>query len=155
MPSQNNIHSFLASKFIEEQHLELEIQKNELTYGVIYALLFDNIRIKKGVPFGLRLTSEGYNWLKKQYEVYEVKLNKKRLVSKHVLYLDKYLEFPYYVVKTPKPPKIWQTKVLPKQNVKLLLFAGKDTIELKLLEGNIDQWVENRKTGELMNISKS
>ena len=84
---------------MKKQHLELEIQKNELTYGVIYALLFDNIRIKKGVPFGLRLTSEGYNWLKKQYEVYEVKLNKKSLVSKHVLYLDKYLEFPYYVVK--------------------------------------------------------
>ena len=155
MPLQNNVHEFLANKFIEEQHLELEIEKNELTHGVIYALLFDNIRIKENVPFGLRLTSEGYNWLKKQYEVYEVKLNKKSLVSKHVLYLDKYLEFPYYVVKTPKPPKTWQAKVLPKQNVKLLLFAGKDTIELKLLEGDIDQWVENRKTGELLNISES
>jgi hypothetical protein len=155
MSSQNNVHTFLASKFIEEQHLELEIQQNELTYGVIYALLFDNIRIKKGIPFGLRLTKEGYSWLKNHYEVYEVKLNKKRLVGKHILYLDKYLEFPYYIVEAPKTPKTWSAKVLPKQNVKLLLFAGKDTIELKLLEGNIDKWVENRKTGELLNISKS
>ena len=45
--------------------------------------------------------------------------------------------------------------MLPKQNVKLLLFAGQDTVELKLLEGNIDKWVENRKTGELLNISES
>ena len=155
MSSQNNVHTFLASKFIEEQHLELEIQKNELTYGVIYALLFDNIRIKKGVPFGLRLTRDGYKWLKNHYTVYEVKLNKKRLVSKHILYLDKYLEFPYYIVEQPKTPKTWGIKALPKQNVKLLLFAGKDTVELKLLEGNIDNWVENRKTGELLNISKS
>ena len=77
MSSQNNVHTFLASKFIEEQHLELEIQKKELTYGVIYALLFDNIRIKKGVPFGLRLTRDGYKWLKNHYTVYEVKLNRK------------------------------------------------------------------------------
>ena len=155
MSLQNNVHEFLANKFIEEQHLELEIEQNELTHGVIYALLFDNIRIKKGAPFGLRLTREGYKWLKDHYTVYEVKLNKKRLVSKHILYLDKYLEFPYYIVEAPKTPKTWPAKVLPKQNVKLLLFAGKDTIELKLLEGNIDKWVENRKTGELLNISKS
>ena len=155
MSLQNNVHEFLANKFIEEQHLELEIEKNELTHGVIYALLFDNIRIKKGAPFGLRLTKEGYSWLKKHYTVYEVTLNRKRLVSKHILYLDKYLEFPYYIVEAPKTPKTWPAKVLPKQSVKLLLFAGKDTVELKLLEGNIDKWVENRKTGELLNISKS
>ena len=150
-----DIHLFVANKFIEEQDLTLEIEKNELTHGVIYALLFDNIRIKKGVPFGLRLTRDGYKWLKNHYEVYEVKLNRKRLVSKHILYLDKYLEFPYYIVEQPKTPKTWGIKALPKQNVKLLLFAGKDTVELKLLEGNIDKWVENRKTGELLNISKS
>ena len=156
MSLQNNVHEFLANKFIEEQHLELEIEKNELTHGVIYALLFDNIRIKKGVPFGLRLTRDGYKWLKNHYEVYEVKLNKKRLVSKHILYLDKYLEFPYYIVEQHKSAITTRNaKMLPKQNVKLLLFAGQDTVELKLLEGNIDKWVENRKTGELLNISES
>ena len=150
-----DIHLFVANKFIEEQDLTLEIEKNELTHGVIYALLFDNIRIKDNKPFGLRLTKDGYKWLKNHYDVYEVKLNKKKLVSKHLLYLDKYLEFPYYIVEQPKTPKTWGIKALPKQNVKLLLFAGKDTVELKLLEGNIDKWVENRKTGELLNISKS
>jgi hypothetical protein len=151
-----DIHLFVANKFIEEQDLTLEIEKNELTHGVIYALLFDNIRIKDNKPFGLRLTKDGYKWLKNHYDVYEVKLNKKKLVSKHILYLDKYLEFPYYIVEAPTPKATWgQTNLLPKQNVKLLLFAGKDTLELRLLEGNIDKWVENRKTGELLNISKS
>ena len=43
---QNNVHLFLANKFIEEQAEDLGIEKNELTHGVIYALLFDNIRVK-------------------------------------------------------------------------------------------------------------
>jgi hypothetical protein len=38
----------------------------------------------------------------------------------------------------------------PFQGVDLYLFAGHDTIELKLLAGDIDKWVENRKTGETL-----
>ena len=66
----NNVHAFLANKFIEDQADELGVEKNELTHGVVYALLFDNIRIKENEPFGLRLTKEGFNWLKEHYDVY-------------------------------------------------------------------------------------
>ena len=153
MSSQSNVHAFLANKFIEEQAEDLGIEKNELTHGVIYALLFDNIRVKDNNPVGLRLTKEGFNWLKTHYDTYKVTLNVSRLVGRHILYLDKYLEFPYYVIeRTPKkrPGGITSVTQRPFQGVDLYLFAGHDTVELKLLEGNIDKWVENRKTGETL-----
>jgi len=59
MLSQSNVHKFVANKFIEEQAEDLGIEKNDLTHGVIYSLLFDNIRVKDNKPFGLRLTQEG------------------------------------------------------------------------------------------------
>jgi len=148
----NNVHAFLANKFIEEQAEELGIEKNELTHGVVYALLFDNIRIKDNEPFGLRLTKEGFNWLKEHYDVYKITLSEEYLTGRHILYLDRYLEFPYYIIRrTPyrravgpaSPQKTFQ-------GVGLYLFSGQDTIELKLLSGDIDKWVENRKTGETL-----
>jgi len=153
--SQNNIHTFIADKFIDNQHLVLEVRRGELTHDVIFALLFDNLRYKDGKPFGLRLTRDGFKWMKKQYEVYEISLNKQRLLGKDILYLDKYLEYPYYINEAPKS-RMWGAvpNAIPKKNARLLLFAGSDTLELKLLEGNIDRWVENRKAGEELNISK-
>lgn len=156
MLSQSNVHEFLADKFIEEQAEDLGIEKNALTRGVIYALLFDNIRVKDNKPFGLRLTKEGFNWLKGYYDVYKITLNRGRLIGKHILYLDRYLEFPYYVVqRTPSrrygaSPGITAVVQKPFQGVDLYLFAGQDTIELKLLSGDIDKWVQNRKTGETL-----
>ena len=154
MSSQSNVHEFLANKFIEEQAEDLGIEKNDLTHGVIYALLFDNIRVKDNTPFGLRLTKEGFNWLKRHYDVYKITLNKSHLFGNHILYLDRYLEFPYYVIqRTPvKRPGGGITSVAQKpfQGVDLYLFAGQDTIELKLLSGDIDKWVQNRKTGETL-----
>ena len=149
---QNNVHLFLANKFIEEQAEDLGIEKNELTHGVIYALLFDNIRVKDNKPFGLRLTKEGFSWLKEHYDVYKITLNRPSLVGKHTLYLDRYLEFPYYVIqRTPATRRSGGiTSVVKRPNVDLYLFAGQDTIELKLLAGDIDKWVQNRKTGETL-----
>ena len=152
----NNVHAFLANKFIEDQADELGVEKNELTHGVVYALLFDNIRIKENEPFGLRLTSEGFSWLKAHYDVYKITLNRSHLFGNHILYLDRYLEFPYYIVsRTPQRrygsnPGITAVVQKPFQGVDLYLFAGHDTIELKLLAGDIDKWVENRKTGETL-----
>ena len=150
----NNVHAFLADKFIEDQAEELGIEKNELTHGVVYALLFDNIRIKDNEPFGLRLTKEGFNWLKEHYDVYKITLTRQHLAGRHILYLDRYLEFPYYIVRrTPYKRRdggITTVAQKPFQGVDLYLFAGQDTIELKLLAGDIDKWVENRKTGETL-----
>ena len=152
----NNVHAFLANKFIEEQAEELGVEQNELTHGVVYALLFDNIRIKDNEPFGLRLTKEGFNWLKRHYDVYKITLNRSHLFGDHILYLDRYLEFPYYVVqRTPSKrygssPGITAVVQKPFQGVELYLFAGQDTIEIKLLSGDIDKWVKNRKTGETL-----
>jgi hypothetical protein len=152
----NNVHAFLANKFIEDQADELGVEKNELTHGVVYALLFDNIRIKDNEPFGLRLTKEGFNWLKEHYDAYKITLNRSSLVGNHILYLDRYLEFPYYVIqrKFSRRPGLMAgtivTPVVNKPGVDLYLFAGQDTIELKLLSGDIDKWVANRKTGETL-----
>ena len=153
----NNVHAFLANKFIEDQADELGVEKNELTHGVVYAVLFDNIRIKDNEPFGLRLTKEGFNWLKGHYDVYKITLNRPSLVGNHILYLDRYLEFPYYVIqRTPATRRsnimagTIAVKVTNKPGVDLYLFAGQDTIELKLLSGDIDKWVQNRKTGETL-----
>jgi hypothetical protein len=137
----NNVHVFLADKFIENQAEELGIEKNKLTHSVVYALLFDNIRIKDNDPFGLRLTKEGFNWLKEYYDVYKITLNKEHLTGRHILYLDRHLEFPYYIIQNSPRRAI---------GVDLYLFAGLDTIELKLLAGDIDKWVQNRKTGETL-----
>ena len=68
----SSIHIFLANKFIEEQHEEFELSKDEMTHGVVYALMFQNIRIRKGKPAGLKLTREGFKWLKKYYDFFEL-----------------------------------------------------------------------------------
>lgn len=153
MLSQSNVHKFVANKFIEEQAEDLGIEKNDLTHGVIYSLLFDNIRVKDNKPFGLRLTQEGFNWLKRYYDVYKITLNKSHLFGNHILYLDRYLEFPYYIGKwtaRKRTGRITSVVPTPFQGVDLYLFAGQDTIELKLLSGDIDRWVQNRKTGETL-----
>jgi hypothetical protein len=132
-----DIHLFLANKFIDEQHIEFGLEKNEMTHGVIYALLFQNIRVRNNQPAGLKLTREGFIWLKKHYDYYKIE-TVITITGRHVLYLDRYLEYPYFL------------KMLPKNHVELYLFGSHDTVELKLLGGDLERWIENRQTGEYM-----
>ena len=133
--SMSSIHIFLANKFIDEQHEEFELTKDEMTHGVVYALLFQNIRIRRGEPAGLKLTREGFKWLKNHYDCYKIKTNTE-IVGKHILYLDRYLYYPYFI------------KNAFKADTEMYLFGAQDAIDLKLMEGNLDKWVEGRKTGE-------
>jgi hypothetical protein len=77
---------------------------------------------------GLRLTIGGLRLMQKLYDSYKIKLNSQTSIkTKHLITLEKYLPYPYYVT----------DKVL-------VLFSGKDAVDFKLYDGDLVRWCESK-----------
>ena len=61
-----------------------------------YNVMFKNFRTRKGVPYGLRLTSVGNSMLQRVYEGYSYHI-KGDINHMVVVQLDQHMEWPYYV----------------------------------------------------------
>lgn len=61
-----------------------------------YNVMFKNYRTRKGVPYGLRLTSVGNHMLQRVYEGYSYHI-KGDINHMVVVQLDQHMEWPYYV----------------------------------------------------------
>jgi len=77
---------------------------------------------------GLRLSRGGLLLMQKLYDSYKIKLNSQTSIkTKHLITLEKYLPYPYYVT----------DKVL-------VLFSGKDAVDFKLYDGDLVRWCESK-----------
>ena len=77
---------------------------------------------------GLRLTRGGLLLMQKLYDSYKINLkSQKPIKTKHLIILEKYLLYPYYVT-----DKI------------LVLFSGKDAVDFKLYDGDLVRWCESK-----------
>jgi hypothetical protein len=77
---------------------------------------------------GLRLSRGGLRLMQKLYDSYKIKLNSQTSIkTKHLITLEKYLPYPYYVT----------DKVL-------VLFSGKDAVDFKLYDGDLVRWFESK-----------
>ena len=66
--------------------------------------------------------------MQKLYDSYKIKLNSQTSIkTKHLITLEKYLPYPYYVT----------DKVL-------VLFSGKDAVDFKLYDGDLVRWCESK-----------
>ena len=77
---------------------------------------------------GLRLSIGGLKLMQKLYDSYKIKLNSQTSIkTKHLITLEKYLPYPYYVT-----------------NKVLVLFSGKDAVDFKLYDGDLVRWCESK-----------
>lgn len=97
-----------------------------LSIKKIAGLLFNHTTSRNGR--GMRLSSLGVSVLTRFFESYLINLTIKEITSTHLIFLDRHLNFPYFLE--------------PKH---IRLFDSNDALELKLLDGDLDAWVNNKK----------
>ena len=84
--------------------------------------IFYNTRKK-----GLRLTSLGYQLLRREYDHYPFPIEKEsKVTARHILALDKEMQWPYYLTQK-----------------QIVLFSEEDSVVLKLV-GGYDNWISLR-----------
>jgi len=110
-----------SSKDLDTQEL---VQKFK-NYSIEDAchLFFGNYRSKSK---GVKLSSSGVSVLKLYYKSYEIRIPKHvRILNKHLLFLDRFLKFPYYLKRSS-----------------IILFDGTDAFNLKMVKGDLDLLIE-------------
>jgi len=77
---------------------------------------------------GLRLTSLGYQLLKREYEYYPYRLEKEvKVTARHILALDAEMQWPYYLT-----------------SKQIVLFSSEDNVIFKLV-GGYENWINSLK----------
>lgn len=85
--------------------------------------IFYNTRKK-----GLRLSSLGYQLLKREYDFYAFPIEKEsKVTARHILALDAEMKWPYYL-----------------SSKQIVLFSEEDAVILKLV-GGYDNWIQSLK----------
>lgn len=122
-----NIHEQIIAKILEDANNEpanqaLVSSLNNHTLHEICHLFFGSYRNGKG----MKLTRHGHEILKHFYESYEVKFPEDfRTVNKHLIFLDRFVRFPYFLTKNS-----------------IFLFDTTDGVNIKIVGGDLDLLIE-------------
>jgi len=128
----NTIQSIISEGLLSNRSRIRNIPKNSKFYEAFKNApkdklgykIFNNFRIKQGVPQGLRLTSLGNELLKKNFEHWEF-FHDIQPTPKMYLFLDNKMEWPYYFTKK-----------------KLILFCKEDAAWYKLNGNDIHTFID-------------
>ena len=112
--------------------IELVTYINENTTGKIAGrkeITISDIFITSKPTTGFRVSALGRNILKKHFKTYKIEIKSEIATNtgNQILTLDKYLKTPYYLRKS-----------------KLVLFEEVAAVELLMIDGDIDLWVQNK-----------
>jgi len=112
--------------------IELVTYINENTTGKIAGrkeITISDIFITSKSTTGFRVSALGRNILKKHFKTYKIEIKSEIATNtgNQILTLDKYLKTPYYLRKS-----------------KLVLFEEVAAVELLMIDGDIDLWVQNK-----------
>lgn len=116
------------------QKLFTELGTTELKFEHFYKTIWANPREKK--TGGFRLTEQGFETLKDTlgYKAYEIEFPKDDefiLATNTIIYLDRYLDCPYYLERK----SIW-------------VFAERTAIELVLFSGDVAKYGKAKKASD-------
>ena len=163
IPENNTLREYLAQELVNQNNSMImsgrtgEYHDREMTLDDACQFIFhtytgSNVELTGRPRQGIQLSPKGYRWMKAYYESYKVE-SSFHLINNHLLYFDRYFEWPYYII--TKRPRKWNRKPRfgspQRENVVrtiLCCFGGPDAIELKLLGGDFTQWVKNKKQHE-------
>ena len=88
-------------------------------------IIFKNFTVYENNCKGLRLTTLGYNLLKKNFDSYSFSIEKGTIKNKLKLTLHDKMKWPYYI-----------------DNKQLVLFSEDDAMWLKIVSNNVDKFAE-------------